>query len=1139
MPHRARPRRSTTSEEGRYTLVGTDFGKDGAGTYRLTVENVSATVDGAAFDPANPPGARFNDKGKPDGTQPITRGEIVSGAIDEIGETDTFTFDGEGETVTIQLATVDSSDATFDPRWTLFGPDGSAVSDDCSTLSCTRGPLGSGVYTIKVFDSDQNATGDYTLVLQPQDAPTTTSTTTSTAPPPDSSTTTTTLIGPGPALYQLSRTLRRTTSDFAPAEALGSSLASDGDRLVIGVPSDQTRGLAAGAAFVVSLSGTPAGRNYGLLRSALFKPGGSTAGDAFGASVALVGATVAVGAPGAEVSDASNVTVQDAGAVYLFTDGSSSVPVLAQPQPRAGSGFGASLTVSGSELFVGAPTESDVGRVYLFDGTALVQAFDASQAAASDAALATTAAPLTGDRFGFAVAASQDQLAIGAPATPGRAGRVFIFDRRDGTWQVVQSPTPTPNDAFGAALAYVNSTLVIGAPGAGQIFQLAGVGQAPTPFGPSTFRGLGTSLAPIAGGGLFAGAPLAGEPPAQGGVVLRLNSDGDVVATYVKPEPDDGDQYGTAVVTAGIHLFVGVPGDDSANVDGGAVYDYLYQLGGNTPEAIFRKRLTDAGFGTSVSADDSTIAVGAPTDVSSSGALYTFDAQGSCTGGVCVALGAVKGNAGSRLGQSVSMVEGDALVGAPYEDSGGNVDVGAAYLAQPNRVSPRIENPEGSSGDQFGFAVATVATDLLIAAPLLGSTDTGAVFVFDQSDLRNRRVVLRKTVPTTGDFFGAAIAGEGDTVAVGAPFDNTGAQNAGAVYLFQRSTAELLTGQPLVSPDPVERELFGASLAMNASLIVVGAPNEDEGTHRPGRVYLFDRQSLGLLRIVDDPTGAQDDRFGAAVAIVDGRVLIGAPLTDTTAQNTGQAYLFDPATGALLQTFQNPAQGAFDRFGSSVAPGPSGLLIGAPGPGRVYVYTGVVSTSLAVTNARGSTAAAATSGPRCGDGHVEGNEQCDDGNDIDTDDCRNDCTLQPCCVIDPLAANRCDDFDPCTDDSFDATTGTCSNVDNGQCCTSTPPVPATRPAALRRLPRCIPGIAATRDRPASSTHRSVRTRPASTRPRASARAGSRAATARSPPIRCRAPSGWRATMSGWSRTARARATRCRPRAPPRRMLARC
>jgi cysteine-rich repeat protein len=1022
------------SDQGPYTLIVTDFGKNCSGTYRLTIENVSGTVNGVPFDPADPPCARFNDKGKPDGTQPITRGEPVSGAIDEIGETDTFTFDGQGETVTIQLALGTSSGGTFDPRWTLFDPQGNAVSDDCSTLTCTRGPLSSGVYTIKVFDSDENATGDYTLVLQPQDVTTTTSTTTTTSEAPASSTTTTTLIGPGQALYQLSRTLRRTTSDFAPAEALGSALASDGDRLVIGVPNDQTRGQAAGAAYVVGLSGTPATRNYGLLRRALFKPGGSSANDGFGAAVALLGSTtVAVGAPGVEVNPASGVTVQDAGAVYLFTDGSTTVPELDQPQPVAGSGFGSTLASFGSELFVGAPAEGGFGKVYLFDGTALTQVFDAGQAA-SDPALVASGAPLAGDRFGFAIAAIPDQLAIGAPATPSRAGRVFLFDRRNGTWQVVQSPTPAANDGFGAALAYVDSTLFIGAPGAGQIFQLTGAGQTPSPFGPSGFRGLGTALAPIPGGGLFAGAPLTGESPAQGGVVLRLDSNGSIVATYAKPEPNDDDQYGKAVVTAGIHLFVGVPGDDSASVDGGAVYDYLFQQGGNVPQAIFRKRLTDAGFGTAVSADDFTIAVGAPTDVSGSGALYTFDPNGSCAGGVCVALGVVKGNPGSRLGQSVAMVDGDALVGAPYEDSGGNVDVGAAYLAQPNRVSPKIENPEGSSGDQFGFAVTTIGTDLLIAAPLLGSTDTGAVFVFDKSDLRNRRVVLRKPVPSTGDFFGAAIAGEGDTVAVGAPFDNTAAKNAGAVHLFQLSTADLLTGQPLVSPDPVERELFGAALAMSTDLIVVGAPSEDGGTHRPGRVYLFDRQSLALLRIIDNPTGAQDDRFGAAVAIVGGRVLIGAPLADTTVQHTGQAYLVDTGMGVLLQTFQNPAQGAFDRFGSSVVPGPGGLLIGAPGPGRVYVYTGAASNSLAVTNARGS--AAAATAPRCGDGHVDGNEQCDDGNDIDTDDCRNDCTMQPCCVIDPLAADRCDDFDPCTDDSFDANAGICLNVDNGQCCSS-------------------------------------------------------------------------------------------------------
>src|SRR5262249_56147091 len=111
-------------------------------------------------------------------------------------------------------------------------------------------------------------------------------------------------------------------------------------------------------------------------------------------------------------------------------------------------------------------------------------------------------------------------------------------------------------------------------------------------------------------------------------------------------------------------------------------------------------------------------------------------------------------------------------------------------------------------------------------------------------------------------------------------------------------------------------------------------------------------------------------------------------------------------------------------------------VIGAPGPSRVYVYqpaASTVSATLAVRSASGITAAGAA--PRCGNGIREGDEQCDDGNSIDTDDCRNDCTLQKCCTIDPLAADRCNDFDPCTDDILDPSGG-CKNIDNGTCCTS-------------------------------------------------------------------------------------------------------
>jgi cysteine-rich repeat protein len=796
--------------------------------------------------------------------------------------------------------------------------------------------------------------------------------------------------------------------------------------------------------------------DFGRLEGTLFNPGSGTDDD-FGRSVALLpGAMVAVGAPKADSNNAS-----DAGEVYLFTNAPgfarAPTPTLPHAPLAAGSAFGTSLfvTPASNELFVGAPGSAATdGRVFLFDldpssgQWGLAQAFDASQAATPNPARPA-------DQFGFAIAATTDQLAIGAPATITKtsAGRVFLFDRRNGTWQIVQSPTQTPGDGFGSALAYVNSTLFIGAPGAGQVFRLTGSAQVPVPLDLSGFGGAGAALAPIQAGGLFVGAPAAGTP--AGGVVVRLDSDGTRVDAlpFAKPEPDVQDQYGFAVATAGGRLFIGAPGDDAANVDGGAVY--AYQLGptaNREPIAIFRKRLTDAGFGTSVSANAGAIVVGAPTDANKNGAVYMFDPQDvTCTNDVvCATLGApVSGIESSRFGQSVAMAAGNvALVGAPSE----NAAVGAAYLRRPDSgVIPQIQNPEPSAGDQFGFTVAAVASDLLVAAPLQGTTDTGKVFVFDNAE-NPPRVVLSKPVSATGDFFGAAIAGDGDTVIVGAPFDSTAATHAGAVYLFSRSLGQLLAGEPLVSPTPTQRELFGAALAMSADLIVVGAPSEDGAQQTAGRVYVFQRQSPELptsfpmlLATVDNPrcltdsVGCLGDRFGAAVAIVDGQVLVGAPFADadTGTQDTGVAYLVNPSPLTITR-IDNPAQGAFDRFGSSVASGPSGPIISAPGPGRVYVYSRKAdggTTSLVVRNALGA-AAAAVSAPRCGDGNVDAGEQCDDGNSIDTDDCRNDCTLQPCCVIDPLAADRCNDFDPCTDDSVDPDTGLCVNVDNGQCCTS-------------------------------------------------------------------------------------------------------
>src|SRR5262249_61071265 len=91
-----------------FTLSIRDNNHNAAGAYNVTLEAVSATANGQLNGPpaAVPACAQINQNGKPDGTQLIDRGQLIGGAIDGPGETDTFTFAGTaGQAGTIGLPT--------------------------------------------------------------------------------------------------------------------------------------------------------------------------------------------------------------------------------------------------------------------------------------------------------------------------------------------------------------------------------------------------------------------------------------------------------------------------------------------------------------------------------------------------------------------------------------------------------------------------------------------------------------------------------------------------------------------------------------------------------------------------------------------------------------------------------------------------------------------------------------------------------------------------------------------------------------------------------------------------------------------------------------------------------------------------
>src|SRR6185369_14319064 len=105
--------------------------------------------------------------------------------------------------------------------------------------------------------------------------------------------------------------------------------------------------------------------------------------------------------------------------------------------------------------------------------------------------------------------------------------------------------------------------------------------------------------------------------------------------------------------------------------------------------------------------------------------------------------------------------------------------------------------------------------------------------------------------PLTGDFFGAAVAVEGDQILVGSPLDSSVLDNGGAAYLFSRSTAML--DRAVTAPDASAGDLFGSAVALTPTLLIVGAPLADAGAIDSGRVYVFDRASGLLVFTLDNP----------------------------------------------------------------------------------------------------------------------------------------------------------------------------------------------------------------------------------------------------------------------------------------------
>ena len=456
--------------------------------------------------------------------------------------------------------------------------------------------------------------------------------------------------------------------------------------------------------------------------------------------------------------------------------------------------------------------------------------------------------------------------------------------------------------------------------------------------------------------------PAAAAPPPGAGVPIRLTEvhdgpGGGLTAGSIQV----GDYFGSSVSSNvgdidgdGIRdVVVGAPLDDTGAADSGAVYVIFLNAAGTVKS---QQKIANGVGGLAA------------------GTNAVFDHFGNAVTG----LGDIDGDGVPDIAVSAELQDSIPLPDL-YGDNGsvrvlrltaaGTVKAGGTTLLRQglNGVPPgdigddRFGSSVAGLGDVNGDGVGDLAIGIAYydENPALASTDEGAVMVVLLTASGTATAALPHLISDTSldlplnsldvtDRFGAAATGPGDVngdgvpdLAVGAPGDDDGSIDHGAVYVVDLSRAGSATSVTKISRTaggfasplgPAETE-FGSSLGAAGDLdgngvpdIAVGNPYNDQNGADSGAVFLLDLTRAGTVSSYVEfsdglngvPRGTLEDAgaFGSGVGGIgdfngDGYpdIVVGARFDDSGGFDNGSVFVMG-TNSAILRTDTSCAVGS-------------------------------------------------------------------------------------------------------------------------------------------------------------------------------------------------------------------------------------
>lgn len=255
-------------------------------------------------------------------------------------------------------------------------------------------------------------------------------------------------------------------------------------------------------------------------------------------------------------------------------------------------------------------------------------------------------------------------------------------------------------------------------------------------------------------------------------------------------------------------------------------------------------------------------------------------------------------------------VQGDLLaVGARI----GSTFTGAVYLFDISDPTAPVEittifASDGAQAEFFGTSVALTGNHLVVGAPSSASLsllDVGAAYIFDVSDPANpvERFKVYSPFPAGDNEFGINVSAEGNIALVTEWWSGVeDASKVGRAHLFDLTTGEHLS--QFAASDGNHEDEFGVWSAISGNIAIVGTRKGDGAVVDSGAAYQFDITNPAApveVRKIFPADGVARDEFGRAVDIVGNTILIGANGVDHMGHSaSGAAYLFDATTGEQI-----------------------------------------------------------------------------------------------------------------------------------------------------------------------------------------------------------------------------------------------